>query len=139
MGCPAYNSRRLMAFATILSLSALQADACGLRQDKPHAHFDGADEQGHVLVAETLGNLDLGDNLSLPIYAVFQSNWQSSSPYLGQGWMLPLLESKIVQIDDNTFQLWTPDGWYQFMGRDSTTNTILNGQGGWKAVISGEN
>ena len=97
-----FQLRCLTALVVSFSILSAQAKACGLRMDKPHAHFDGADEQGHVLFAETLGNLDLGENLTLPIYAVFQSNWQSSSPYLGQGWMLPLLESKIVQIDSST-------------------------------------
>jgi hypothetical protein len=129
----------MVAFATILSLSLLQVSACGLRLEKPHAHFDGTDEQGHVLFVDSLGDLDLGDGLNFPIFAMFNSGWRGSSPYLGQGWMLPLLESKIVQIDDNTFQLWQPDGWYQFMSRDTTDNTILNGQGGWKAEISGNN
>ena len=127
-----------MALVVSFSILSVEANACGLRLEKPHAHFDGTDEQGHVLFVDTLGSLDLGNDLKLPIYAMFRSDWQGASPYLGQGWMLPLLESKIVQIDDNTFQLWQPDGWYQYMGRDSTTNTILNGQGGWKAEINGD-
>ena len=131
-------ARRLVILATILGMVSAPARACGLSWEKPHTHFDGTDEQGHVLFVDSLGDLTLGDGLKFPIFAMFNSNWKSSSPYLGQGWMLPLLESKIVQIDDNTFQLWQPDGSYQFMGRNKPTDTILNGQGGWKAEINGD-
>ena len=139
MGGYTLNSKRMAALAAILLLPGLQVKACGLRLEKPHAHFDSTDEQGHVLLVDSLGELDLGDGLKFPIFAMFNSGWQSSSPYLGQGWMLPLLESKIVQVDDNTFQLWQPDGWYQFMSRDSATPSMLNGQGGWKAVVNDDN
>jgi hypothetical protein len=112
------------------------AHACGPSFEKPHAHFDGVDEQGHVLYTETLGELDLGDE-KLPLFVLFKSNWTAISPYVGAGWMFALLESKIVQQDENTFVLWQPDGWYRMFWRDKENKNILNGQGGWKAAIDG--
>ena len=131
-------SRWMVMFVAFLLSQSIDVRACGIDWSVPRNHFNGVDEFGHVSIVDSLGTLDLGDGLRFPIYMIFNSGWQSSSPYLGQGWMVPLLESKIVQIDDNTFQLWQPDGRYQFMGRDKETNTILHGQAGWAAEINGD-
>lgn len=131
------RSRCCGAGVAALIVSCLHTLGCGLSWDKPKAHFDGVDEQGHVLFVDSLGTLDLGNDLKMPLYAMFKSDWTGTSPLLGQGWMLPLLESRIVQTDENTFLLWQPDGWYQHLGRDKSNDTILNGQRGWKAVVEG--
>jgi antitoxin component YwqK of YwqJK toxin-antitoxin module len=131
-------SGKIALFIGLFFVSCIYATACGLSWEAPHTYFDGVDEQGHVMFVDKFESLDLGDGLTLPIYAMFKSNWQNSSPYLGQGWILPILESHIVQINDNTFQMWQPDGWYQYMGRSSSSDTILDGQSGWKALINGD-
>ncbi|MBE2203558.1 MAG: hypothetical protein IAE94_04405 [Chthoniobacterales bacterium] len=87
---------------------------------------------------EKLGDLHAGKGLSLPIYAVFTSHSGNNSPYAGHGWTVPLLESRMLQVDENGFKLDQPDGWFRMFGRDKNNPNILNGQGGWKAEIRGD-
>jgi len=132
--CPPLPRLALLAAWVVFKPALL---GCGLDWSAPRNHFDGLDEQGHVMFVDSLGNLALQDGTTLPLYTMFKSSWTNSSPYLGQGWMLPLLDSRIVQVDDNAFQLWMPNGRYQYLGRDAGNPNLLNGQSGWKAEIQG--
>ncbi|MEI9896999.1 MAG: hypothetical protein WDN28_24855 [Chthoniobacter sp.] len=76
--------------------------------------------------------------MKLPLIINFRSNRESVSPYLGQGWMLPLLESNIIQTGENEFLMVEPDGLNRSFGRVKAKSSELNGQGGWKAEINGE-
>ncbi len=110
--------------------------ACGLDWTLPHAHFDGVDEQGHVSYWETLGQADLGDNLTIPIHIGFNSSRQASSPTLGKGWILPLLESHIEPVDENTMHVIMPDGWtFHFLRNDNTET--WRGNAGWIGQTDG--
>ncbi|MBE2205690.1 MAG: hypothetical protein IAE94_15265 [Chthoniobacterales bacterium] len=111
---------------------------CGIGWTEPKSHFEGVDYQGHVMHVEKLGDLHAGKGLSLPIFAVFTSHSGNDSPYAGHGWTVPLLESRMLQVDENGFKLDQPDGWFRMFGRDKNNPNILNGQGGWKAEIRGD-
>jgi len=123
--------------ATSLFFSG-EALACGIEWKLPQSHFEGVDEQGHVLYGEKIGALDVGGDLQIPIHIMFKSNWMANSPCLGKGWMLPLLESRIEQTAERSYRLWQPDGWYRDFWCSKSSNTVLNGQGNWKAEIRGE-
>jgi hypothetical protein len=112
--------------------------ACGIVWDIPHAYFDGVNAQGKVLYGEKIGELNLGENLKLPINIIFKSDWENNSPYLGQGWMLPLLESRVEQLDENTFRMRLPGGWFQTFWRDTKDKNLLRSGGGWAAQIQGD-
>ncbi len=112
--------------------------SCGIGWTLPRTPLDGVDEQGHVLYSEKIGDLEVAEDLRFPIYVMFKSNWTCSSPYLGKGWMLPLLESRIEQMDERTYRLWQPDGWYRDFWCSKAAETVLDGQGGWKAEIRGD-
>ncbi|MDR0533586.1 MAG: hypothetical protein LBH01_06495 [Verrucomicrobiales bacterium] len=112
--------------------------ACGIGWNLPRSYFDGVSAQGKVLYSDKIGELDLGEGLKLPLYVFFKSDWENNSPYLGQGWMLPLLESRLEQVDENTFKMWMPDGWYKFFWRDNKDKNILHSGGGWVAQIQGD-
>lgn len=109
--------------------------ACGIRWDVPSgAHFSGVDTDGSVLWSERLDTLDLGGGLRVPITAMFKSNWMRTSPYLGAGWMLPLLEANIVQVSQNKYQMRQPGGWFRTFHIEKKAPTLLNG-GTWQAEI----
>lgn len=102
------------------------------------SHFDGVDYQGNVMLVEQLGEVDAGKGLKLPLWAVFGSNSGNNSPYVGHGWTIPLLEAKIVQVDENVFKIDQPNGWFRIMWRSKGNPNVLEGQGGWKAEIRGD-
>ena len=113
------------------------ASACGLNWSEPKSYFEGVSFQGYVFLVETLGEVELRDGKKLPIRAIFRSESNSTSPYLGHGWELPILESYIVQMDDRWFRVVEPTGWYRLFWRDEKDPTVLHGQGNWKGVIRG--
>ena len=105
----------------------------------PLSHFEGVDEQGHVLYCEKIGALDVGEDLPFPLHIMFKSEWMANSSYLGKGWMLPLLESRIEQTSERSYRLWQPDGWYRDFVCSKSSESVLNGTRGWKAEIRGDN
>jgi YD repeat-containing protein len=112
-----------------------QTQGCGLEWTLPTNHFDGVNEQGRVSIWEKVGEVDLGGDLKLPLHINFNSGRESTSPYLGQGWILPLLESSFVQADENRFVMIQPDGWTNVFLRRNPNDTTLEGSAGWKGQI----
>jgi len=108
--------------------------ACGVDWRVPANHFDGVNEWGKLSYWRQIGKIDLGDNLEIPLIIGFNPT-RGYSPYLGRGWMVSLLESNIVQVDENKFLLTQPDGISRQFWRKKPTDTILQGQGGWKGEI----
>ena len=102
----------------------------------PSNHFEGVSSQGYVSIWKQLDTLDLGDT-SLPILLGTQTYRSIPSGALGPGWIMPLFESGIVQRDQNTFDMITPDGIMDFFLRDGSNPSILNGSSGWTAEIQG--
>ena len=110
----------------------------GLDWILPYSYFEGVDERGHVLYCDKIGELDVAKDLQIPIFIMFKSSWMADSPYLGKGWILPLLESRIEQTSENSYRLWQPDGWYRDFGCSKSSETDLTGTAGWKAKIAGD-
>lgn len=131
---------RLFHVVTFLALLSVAAPAfgCGLSWKVPTTHFNGVNSQGYVSYSEKIGDLDLGNNQIIPLIITFKSSEQGTSPYLGKGWKLNLLESGIVQTGEDTFVMLQPDGWTNLFRRDSASSTTLRGSAGWRAEISGD-
>ncbi len=128
---------RVILFAAVSLVASPAAFACGLNWDTPQSHFQGVSFQGYVFHAEPLGEVDLGNGLVLPLRVIFRSESNASSPYVGQGWDIPLLESHIVQINEREFRMVEPTGWFRLFWRDGKNPSLLHGQNGWKAEIKG--
>ena len=109
--------------------------ACGVDWRIPTNHFDGINQWGKLSYWRQIGQIDLGDNLTIPLIIGFNPT-RGYSPYLGRGWLLSILESNIVQVDENRFLLTQPDGISRQFWRKKPTDTVLQGQGGWKGEIS---
>jgi hypothetical protein len=121
---------------TIAGLSLLlvslpmAAWGCGLDWSLPMAHYEGVEEHGYVAYWENLGNIDLGDGLIIPVHIGFNSHRETSSPTLGKGWIVALLESHVEPIDENCMNVIMPDGWTFVFYRNGNTET-WRGNSGW--------
>ena len=127
----------VLAAAALLGSACGSASACGLDWSEPKSHFEGVSNYGQVFLVETLGEIGIRDGKKLPVRAIFRSESNATSPYVGHGWELPLLESHIVQLDEKWFRVLEPTGWYRLFWRDDKDPTILHGQSGWKGVVRG--
>ena len=123
MKCPALI---LIGFALAPSF----AMGCGLDWTLPTNHFDGVNEQGYVSYWEKVGEADLGDGLVIPVNINFNSHRESSSPTLGKGWMVALLESHVEPLNENSMKVVMPDGWNFYFHRNGNTET-WGGNAGW--------
>lgn len=124
--------------AAMAALLPLQGFGCGVEWKVPKDHFDGVNEYGYVSYWDKIGDLELGEGLSIPLVIGFQSDREWSSPYLGYGWILPLFDSNLVQTGENSFEMIAPDGYTVPLGRDGKKPTILAGPKGWKGEVSGD-
>lgn len=121
----------------IIQLSATFAFSCGVEWKKPKTHFDGVNEYGFVSYWNQVGELTMGKE-KFPLIIGFRSDWQRTSPYLGQGWLLGILDSYIVQTGSDAFDMIEPDGYTVPFGRSEKNPTVLLGAKGWTAEIKGD-
>jgi hypothetical protein len=124
-------------FAALLLGSAGAARACGIAWQVPVNHFDGVNEFGKLSYWRKIGDVDLGDGLNIPLILGFNPTRRNSSP-LGNGWFLGPMDASLVQIDERKFLLTQPDGILREFWKNVPTDTILQGQGGWKGEIKGK-
>jgi len=110
--------------------------ACGIDWKVPQNHFDGINEWGKLSYWHEVGNIELDHDLRIPLILNFNPT-NGTSPYFGKGWMFPLLEAKIVQIDEQNFLLVQPDGISRKFWRKTPTSDLLHGQGEWEGTIRG--
>jgi hypothetical protein len=131
--------RRLLEFVFVATVVLLivtsNSRGCGIDWDIPRNHFDGVNEWGQLAYWHQAGEIDVGDGLKLPLILGFNPT-RKASAYLGKGWIVPLLESNIVQIDERRFVVTQPDGTIRRFGRRSPNDAILVGEGGWKGQIN---
>ena len=112
------------------ALGSFSVIGCGLDWTLPQAHFDGVEEHGYVAYWEKIGEIDLGDKLVIPVHIGFDSHRETSSPALGRGWIVPLLESHVEPIDENSLSVVMPDGWTFLFLRNGNSET-WRGNAGW--------
>lgn len=111
--------------------------ACGLSLLEPKSYFQGADYQGHAYIIEKLGVIQteqMPKNESIPIYLIFNSGNTYVTSYSGS-FDIPLLTSRIEQIDENNFLLRSPTGWILPFSRNSKDKNLLDGSNDMKAEV----
>jgi YD repeat-containing protein len=113
-----------------VALACPVAHGCGLDWTLPFSHFDGINEEGYVEYWEKIGQVDLGDGLVIPVNISFNSRQEASSPTLGKGWIVALLESHVEPVDDNAMKVIMPDGWTFTFLRNGNADT-WRGNAGW--------
>lgn len=113
----------------------LEGFGCGVAPTVPKDHVEGVDHLGFVSHWDKLGDLDLGENLRIPLVIGFQSDREWSSPELGYGWVMPIFDSRITQTEENNFELLSVDGYTIHLQRDAKKPTLISG-GFWKGEIT---
>jgi len=121
-------------WGALLFIATGSAFSCGIDWDVPVNYFDGVNEWGYLSYWTKIATFDLGDDLKIPLTIGFNPT-RKNSAYLGQGWLLPLLESSFVQLDEKHFLLTQPDGVVRGFWRNESGDAVLHGQGDWMAEI----
>jgi len=116
-------------------VTASLAYSCGIDWAVPKSHFEGVSSQGYVFLVKELGSIKLASGTDLPLRAIFRSESNLSSPFIGHGWEIPLLESRVVQKNERFFRVVEPSGWFRLFWRDDKDPSILHGQGNWKGIV----
>ncbi len=120
----------VVAFGAGWALGPFFAMGCGLDWTLPQAHFNGVEEHGYVAYWEKIGDVALSDKLTIPVNIGFNSRRETSSPALGKGWIVALLESHVEPIDENSVNVVMPDGWTFLFLRNGNSET-WRGNDGW--------
>jgi hypothetical protein len=82
----------------------------GLRWWARGAHFGNVSNFGHIRLVESIGSIPFAKNRTIPVVAVFRTSAKTVSPFLGDDWNLPLLESIAFPKDKKTVEVRLPDG-----------------------------
>lgn len=80
----------------------------------------------------------MSGGLRIPLIVNFRSDRNTSSPSLGSGWLLALLESHIYQTNERNFVMVQPDGPNRYFYRLNPQDSVLKDRGGWAAEIKGD-
>ena len=94
--------------------------------------FKGVDRQGHVLLIVRLGEVG-----KLPLCAFWTSREGVRSSLLGEGWCLPLLESRLVPTERSEVDFLQPDGFVRTLTRGRKDARNLS-SGAWFGREGGE-
>lgn len=94
--------------------------------------FEGVDRQGYVFLIVRLG--DVG---RLPLCAYWTSRAGVRSSLLGEGWCLPLLESRLVPAERSQVDFRQPDGFVRTLTRGRKDPRNLS-SGVWRGRESSE-
>ena len=127
---------RVTMFGAVLCGVISSAVACGIDWEVPHNHFDGVSENGDFSYWRDIGTFDLGEGLKIPLVIGFKPT-RGGNSLLGRGWIIPLLESNVVQVDETKFLLTQPDGITRQFWRKKPDDLLLKGQGNWAGQIQG--
>jgi len=97
------------------------------------------DNYGHVRFFSELGEVDFGDGLTLPLRFEFGSHYTRSSPYLGLGFRLPLLESHHVLIREKMMRCYLLCGKHLYLRQDrKDKNKFATLNGEWTGKLDGD-
>jgi hypothetical protein len=129
---------RRLVLLTLICLAAGELWAgCGFSWDVGSGVFPGITSDGFVQLWVEGGKLKVAPNVTVPLWLCFESKFTGPG-VIGSGWKVPLIDSTIVQTDENTFRLILPDRQTVSLRRESRTPNVLDG-GSWKGTISGSN
>ena len=138
---------RIHVYACFLLSIVLQSAGESLpfeRLDDIRGPFEGTGIRGDALYVRELGRVG-----KLPLQAYWSSARLKSSPLLGFGWCIPLLESKFVKADERRWAFHQPDGYVRIFikasddkenAENAKENALtLTGGSVWSAKIQNEN
>lgn len=93
---------------------------------------------GRLRVWREIADVDFGQGFKLPLRAGFDSGQQTSSPYLGEGWSCPLVESNAFYRNKMMMQVTLPCGKTMYLQRDKTdTHKYQTPDKQWTGTLRG--
>lgn len=105
----------------------------------PAPSLGAASSEGYVLLVREVDEADFGKGVALPVRLQFKSKPGVTSPLLGGGWSLPLLECTTAPFSENLVRADLPCGkrlWLWEKKRGSGETQTLDGQ--WKGRQQGD-
>jgi YD repeat-containing protein len=105
----------------------------------PGDSIGAADLFGYLRIWREIDQVDFGGGLKLPLRIQFSSGRAGSSPYLGAGWQVPLLESQESLVRPNLLKVTLICGRTMYLRRsiaDQSHFKSLDGQ--WSGIVSGD-
>jgi hypothetical protein len=97
------------------------------------------DKDGYVNPIVSLGDIDFGNGLKLPLVLNFSSAIRPPSPEFGQGWECPLFQSKIFDAQPNLKRMETLGGKYLYFVYNPRTESWKHFfTDDWKGVAKGD-
>jgi hypothetical protein len=125
------------AIAVISLTSAFGCPSCGGQSEsigsRPSHYLGSADKMGRLLIWFDLGSVKLSDDLRLPVKLSFTSAREVNSTVLGQGWSIPILESRIYPGAENYLILSQLGGRTLFLILDNKTGLYVSRNTHWIA------
>lgn len=107
---------------------------CGLESRIPTDHFYGVDGEGRVNLWFEIGKLPKLGSGSFPIAINFNSARNGKAGLLGAGWIIPIFESRMVQLDENRFEMLEPNGVKTSFRRGPIASTLVS-TSGWAGEL----
>jgi YD repeat-containing protein len=117
---------KLVAYVGLTLSLALSAQAAPVDLSAPQNTLGAADMFGHLRILRELDNVDFGGGVELPLRVEFNSSEQTSSPYLGEGWSCPLVESNVFLRNKLLMQVTLLCGKIMYLERDKANIHIYH-------------
>jgi hypothetical protein len=92
-------------------------------------------DDGKLLLVQKLTDIEIDAKTKLPLFFKFNSDQTYDGTIGGRGWLLPIVESNVIQLDEHTFRFEMPNGWRYTFKRSKRDPSILLGSSGWVAQI----
>lgn len=122
-------------FWLVLGAAIMPVRGCGIDWHTPRNHFSGVNERGEFSIWKDIGKIDFGNGFTAPLAIGFKPN-RGGQSCLGRGWIVPIMDANLVQVDDRKFMLTQPDGITRQFWRKKVTDSVLKGQGNWRGAIN---
>lgn len=123
----------LITYFFVVSV-VIRCNACGLLWVPPSGPISNTASDGTLNYWTTITTINTKD-IQIPILLGF-SSVSAPASLIGPGWTLPIIDSNVIQIDQNDFLITLPDGRKDRLTRDTSKPALLKGNG-WVANISG--
>lgn len=97
------------------------------------------DKDGYVNPIISLGDINFGGGLALPMVLNFSSAIRSPSPEFGQGWECPLFEAKVFDVQQNLKRVETlggKDRYFIYNQRTESWKHFFTDD--WRGVVQGD-
>jgi hypothetical protein len=112
---------------------------CGFEWSPVLSRYSSVDMNGYVFYRKILDYAKISEKQDIPVFIVFRSNKEASDQSMGSGWSMPIIDSRIVQIDKDLFDVFLPNGNSIKLQRESVFSDTIKGNEGWAGKLNQDN